>query len=155
MVTKFLVTTSPEFLPLTKLAWSIVLATKGLEGFVDALLNNEEYLSNFGDNVGALPAAAGAAPAGPGRSCPLSDCPATTRNHLRTLESLGYDFSADRSLPSDDFLETPPAVRKVAGAITAGLAICLMLVMVACSSIVVLGGFRFNSHPVFSVLSRP
>ena len=34
-----------------KLAWSIVLATKGLEGFVDDLLNSEEYLNNFGDDI--------------------------------------------------------------------------------------------------------
>jgi phycobilisome rod-core linker protein len=34
-----------------KLAWSIVLATKGLNGFIDDLLNSEEYLSNFGDNT--------------------------------------------------------------------------------------------------------
>lgn len=34
-----------------KLAWSIVLATKGLEGFVDALLTSEEYLKNFGDDT--------------------------------------------------------------------------------------------------------
>lgn len=34
-----------------KLAWSIVLATKGLQGFVDELLNSEEYQSNFGDNT--------------------------------------------------------------------------------------------------------
>ncbi len=32
-----------------RLAWSIVLATKGLIGFVDDLLNTEEYLSQFGD----------------------------------------------------------------------------------------------------------
>lgn len=31
-----------------KLAWSTVLATKGLKGFIDALLNSDEYLSNFG-----------------------------------------------------------------------------------------------------------
>ncbi|MDJ0693379.1 phycobilisome rod-core linker polypeptide [Mastigocoleus sp. MO_188.B34] len=31
-----------------KLAWSIVLATKGLRGFIDDLLNSDEYLSNFG-----------------------------------------------------------------------------------------------------------
>ena len=31
-----------------KLAWSIVLATKGLKGFVDELLESEEYISNFG-----------------------------------------------------------------------------------------------------------
>ena len=31
-----------------KLSWSIVLATKGLKGFIDELLNSEEYISNFG-----------------------------------------------------------------------------------------------------------
>ncbi|MBD6620079.1 phycobilisome rod-core linker polypeptide CpcG [Komarekiella sp. 'clone 1'] len=31
-----------------KIAWSIVVATKGIKGFVDELLNTEEYLSNFG-----------------------------------------------------------------------------------------------------------
>ncbi len=31
-----------------KMAWSIVLATKGLNGFITALINSEEYLSNFG-----------------------------------------------------------------------------------------------------------
>ncbi len=34
-----------------KMAWSIVVATKGLRGFVDDLLNSEEYLSNFGDDT--------------------------------------------------------------------------------------------------------
>jgi len=34
-----------------KLAWSIVLATKGLQSFIDELINSEEYLSNFGDNT--------------------------------------------------------------------------------------------------------
>ncbi len=31
-----------------KIAWSIVVATKGLQGFVDALLDSDEYLNNFG-----------------------------------------------------------------------------------------------------------
>ena len=31
-----------------KLAWSITIATKGLETFIDQLLNSEEYLNNFG-----------------------------------------------------------------------------------------------------------
>ena len=31
-----------------KIAWSIVIATKGLRGFIDDLLNSDEYLSNFG-----------------------------------------------------------------------------------------------------------
>ena len=34
-----------------KMAWSIVLATKGLQGFIDDLLNSDEYLENFGDNI--------------------------------------------------------------------------------------------------------
>ncbi|MCJ8282962.1 MAG: phycobilisome rod-core linker polypeptide, partial [Rivularia sp. ALOHA_DT_140] len=34
-----------------KLAWSIVLATKGLQGFVDDLLNTDEYLQNFGEHT--------------------------------------------------------------------------------------------------------
>lgn len=34
-----------------KLAWSIVLATKGLAGFINDLLDSEEYLNNFGDDI--------------------------------------------------------------------------------------------------------
>lgn len=34
-----------------KIAWSIVVATKGIQGFVDALLDSDEYLDNFGDSI--------------------------------------------------------------------------------------------------------
>ena len=34
-----------------KIAWSIVVATKGISGFVDQLLNSDEYLNNFGYNT--------------------------------------------------------------------------------------------------------
>ncbi|MGK7924421.1 MAG: phycobilisome rod-core linker polypeptide [Spirulina sp.] len=34
-----------------KIAWSIVVATKGLPGFIDDLLNTDEYLENFGDDT--------------------------------------------------------------------------------------------------------
>lgn len=34
-----------------KMAWSIVLATKGLGGFIDDLLNSQEYSNNFGENT--------------------------------------------------------------------------------------------------------
>ncbi|NET52006.1 MAG: phycobilisome rod-core linker polypeptide CpcG [Merismopedia sp. SIO2A8] len=34
-----------------KLAWSIVLATQGLQGFADVLLGSEEYLEHFGDDT--------------------------------------------------------------------------------------------------------
>jgi phycobilisome rod-core linker protein len=34
-----------------KIAWSIVIGTKGRAGFIDSLLNSDEYLENFGDNI--------------------------------------------------------------------------------------------------------
>lgn len=34
-----------------EIAWSIKIATKGLGGFVDALVDSEEYQTNFGDNT--------------------------------------------------------------------------------------------------------
>jgi phycobilisome rod-core linker protein len=34
-----------------QLSWSIVLATKGLQGFIDALLSSDEYIDNFGDGT--------------------------------------------------------------------------------------------------------
>jgi phycobilisome rod-core linker protein len=34
-----------------KITWSIVVATKGIKGFVDALLDSEEYLENFGYDI--------------------------------------------------------------------------------------------------------
>lgn len=34
-----------------KIAWSIVLATKGLHGFIDELINSQEYRDNFGDDT--------------------------------------------------------------------------------------------------------
>ncbi len=33
------------------ISWSIILATKGLHGFINALLNSEEYQTNFGENT--------------------------------------------------------------------------------------------------------
>ncbi|MCP9809483.1 phycobilisome rod-core linker polypeptide [Cyanobium sp. HWJ4-Hawea] len=34
-----------------KIAWSIVIASQGMAGFVDALLNSQEYLENFGEDM--------------------------------------------------------------------------------------------------------
>jgi len=34
-----------------KITWSIVIATKGIQAFVDELLNSDEYLHNFGDST--------------------------------------------------------------------------------------------------------
>jgi phycobilisome rod-core linker protein len=34
-----------------QIAWSIVIATKGLGGFIDAVIDSEEYRQNFGDEI--------------------------------------------------------------------------------------------------------
>ena len=34
-----------------KMAWSILLATQGLPGFVEALVSSDEYMNNFGETV--------------------------------------------------------------------------------------------------------
>ena len=34
-----------------KIAWSIVIATKGYKGFIDELLNSDEYIENFGYDI--------------------------------------------------------------------------------------------------------
>ena len=72
-----------------KLAWSIVLATKGLEGFVDDLLNTEEYLNNFGDDTvpyqrrRILPQKAQG-------ELPFARMPRYGADHRSKLEAIGY-----------------------------------------------------------------
>ena len=34
-----------------QIAWSIVIATKGLHGFIDAVVDSDEYEQNFGDDI--------------------------------------------------------------------------------------------------------
>ena len=34
-----------------QIAWSIVIATRGLPGFIDAIVDSDEYRENFGDNI--------------------------------------------------------------------------------------------------------
>lgn len=34
-----------------EIAWSITIATKGFDGFVDALVDSEEYSASFGENI--------------------------------------------------------------------------------------------------------
>lgn len=112
------------------LAWSIVLATKGVEGLVNALMSSEEYVTNFGDRTVPYQRRR-VLPQRSQGELPFERIPRYTRDHLTTLESLGYDFSSDRRLAQGDWMETPAAVRKVAGAVTAGLAIFFTLIAVA------------------------
>lgn len=34
-----------------RISWSIVIATQGLHGFIDAVVDSDEYRQNFGDNI--------------------------------------------------------------------------------------------------------
>lgn len=34
-----------------QIAWSIIIATKGLHGFIDAVVDSDEYRQNFGDSI--------------------------------------------------------------------------------------------------------
>jgi phycobilisome rod-core linker protein len=112
-----------------KLAWSIVLATQGVEGFIDALLSSEEYTANFGENTvpyqrrRILPQRAQG-------DLPFEREPRYGREYLTTLESMGQDFSAD--LSTIRFDRMPPAsVRRAAGLLTLGIALFFGLIAVA------------------------
>jgi phycobilisome rod-core linker protein len=112
------------------LAWSIVLATQGVEGLVDALMGSDEYVSSFGDRTVPYQRRR-VLPQRSQGEIPFERVPRYTYDHLTTLEALGYDFSADRRLAQGDWMETPDGVRKVAGAVTAGLAIFFGLIAIA------------------------
>lgn len=112
------------------LAWSIVLATQGLEAFIDALLASDEYSENFGENTVPYQRRRVL----PQRSLgdlPFERMPRYGQDHLATLQALGYDFSADRQVGPRDWLITPDPIRKAAGVLTQGLALALGLVAVA------------------------
>ncbi|MDV3350427.1 phycobilisome rod-core linker polypeptide [Leptothoe sp. ISB3NOV94-8A] len=106
------------------LAWSIVLATEGIQGFVDALLNSDEYLDNFGEETvpyqrrRILPQQAMG-------EVPFERMPRYGSDHLEQLTALGNDFSATGS----DFLfgdgMPPEGLRKVGAVITIAGAIVL------------------------------
>jgi len=106
-----------------KLAWSIVLATEGLHGFIDALINSEEYLDVFGDDTvpyqrrRVLPQHAEG-------ELPFERTPRYEATYLRKLEALGNDFS--RTDVEGAYWLPPEGARKVGAAITyAGAAVLL------------------------------
>ena len=72
-----------------KLAWSTVLATKGLQGFVDDLLNSEEYLSNFGYDIVPYQRRR-ILPQRPQGELPFARMPRYGEDHRRRLQAMGY-----------------------------------------------------------------
>jgi phycobilisome rod-core linker protein len=72
-----------------KIAWSIVLATKGLQGFVNDLLNSEEYLSNFGFDTVPYQRRR-ILPQRPQGELPFARMPRYGADHRAQLEAMGY-----------------------------------------------------------------
>ena len=72
-----------------KLAWSIVIATKGLQGFVDDLLNSDEYLSNFGYDTVPYQRRR-ILPQRPQGDLPIARMPRYGKDHLAELRAMGY-----------------------------------------------------------------
>lgn len=115
-----------------KLAWSAVLMTQGLSGFVDALLDSEEYQQNFGDDL---------VPYQRRRILPQHDQGEVSfahmarydANHLARLKALGNDFSSTRAVPGlVGGSELPPeGVRKLGALFTYAMAGVLSLTLLA------------------------
>ncbi|MEM7796237.1 MAG: phycobilisome rod-core linker polypeptide [Cyanobacteria bacterium P01_C01_bin.118] len=105
------------------LAWSIVLATEGIQGFVDELLSSGEYMENFGEDTvpyqrrRILPQQAMG-------EVPFERMPRYGSDHLQALTALGNDFSATGDALFGDGLP-PEGLRKVGAVITIAGAIVL------------------------------
>lgn len=102
-----------------KLAWSTVLATKGLNGFISELVNSDEYLENFGDNVlpyqrrRQLPQR----PTGEITFAHMARYDEYYRDNLPEASAGGYHLSAYRWAWQSN---PPPALRQVGAAIIWG-----------------------------------
>ena len=96
------------------LAWSIVLATEGIQGFVNALLESDEYMENFGDDVVPYQRRR-ILPQQSMGEVPFERMPRYGSDHLDQLKALGNDFSADRGLYGDGL--PPEGLQKLWGAI--------------------------------------
>ncbi|NEO33641.1 MAG: phycobilisome rod-core linker polypeptide CpcG [Symploca sp. SIO3C6] len=115
-----------------KLSWSIVLATKGLQDFIDALLDSDEYMSNFGDYTvpyqrrRTLPQRAQG-------ELPFARMPRYGEDYRKKLEALGY-FS-EKIWIQGSYLPPKP-VRLLGGAIAISGGVVLVggLVAIALSA---------------------
>ncbi|MEO0648880.1 MAG: phycobilisome rod-core linker polypeptide, partial [Cyanobacteria bacterium J06650_10] len=112
-----------------KLAWSTVLATKGLDGFISDLLDSAEYLENFG--LDTVPYQRRRILAQhPTGELPFERMPRYGADHLAKLEALGNDFSSDRELLGAAYLP-PNVVLQIAGLLTKAGAATLAAVVIA------------------------
>ncbi|MEM9804867.1 MAG: phycobilisome rod-core linker polypeptide [Cyanobacteria bacterium P01_D01_bin.56] len=108
-------------------AWSIVLATQGLSGFVDALLDSDEYIDAFGDDIVPYQRRR-ILPQRETGELPFARMARYGREHLEQLTALGYNYSARPLVPNWwEFPKAPTSpLAYVAGSLVAFAAIYLI-----------------------------
>jgi phycobilisome rod-core linker protein len=121
-----------------KMAWSIVLATKGLNAFIDELVNSDEYLTTFGESIVPYQRRRVIPHRNQG-DLPFERMARYDQNHLKQLKSLGNDFAANRSVYIPGGGLPPASIRQIGALLTYGLAGVLGLTAVA----VILSWFGF------------
>lgn len=97
------------------LAWSIVLATEGLNGFIDTLLDSNEYLEAFGDDVVPYQRRRNLPQRSQGE-LPFERMPRYGADHLATLTAMGHDFA--REITDGGSWLPPEGARKVGALLT-------------------------------------
>ncbi|NJN23317.1 MAG: phycobilisome rod-core linker polypeptide CpcG [Acaryochloridaceae cyanobacterium RL_2_7] len=99
-----------------KMAWSIVLATQGLEGFASELVNSEEYIRTFG--VQTVPyqrrRSIAQRPIG---EVSFEHMARYDANHLAQLKALGNDFDRKGGIFMSPNGGMPPEVARKVGAV--------------------------------------
>jgi phycobilisome rod-core linker protein len=110
------------------MSWSIVLATQGLQGFINALVNSQEYQENFGEAVvpyqrrRILPQHAEG-------ELPFARMARYSNTHLNQLQALGHDFSAMGGLKTKYIGLPLETLRPIGAGLTYGLAGFLALIL--------------------------
>ncbi|MBT9314981.1 phycobilisome rod-core linker polypeptide [Leptothoe spongobia] len=105
------------------LAWSIVLATEGIQGFVNALLNSDEYMNNFGEDTVPYQRRR-ILPQQSMGEIPFERMPRYGSAHLEQLKALGYDFAGGGDVLFGDGMP-PEGLRKVGAVLTVAGAVIL------------------------------
>lgn len=114
-------------------AWSIVLATQGLTGFIDMLLDSDEYLENFGDDTvpyqrrRVLPQRAVG-------DLPFARMARYGSAHLEQLVDLGYRYTKRSTVPN--WWEFPKAPTSPLAYVAGSLVAFSVLYLIALTPIV-------------------
>ena len=115
-----------------ELAWSTVLATQGLQGFIDQLVNSDEYEANFGDSTVPFQRRR-ILPQRSQGELPSARMPRYGADHRQQLEALGY--FQNQSRPTYRWAwQRPPypiAVQIIGKVLTIGGAIAVSSLFVA------------------------